>query len=198
MKKILSVLAFAGLALTGCVENNSSVIINGIVAEEECSPSGGDQKMFAFDICDPGAYPVVSVPLHLNNYLTGESPWSSSGSGSGTTFEPDIINPAMVFIESYTIKCDRADGDTAACEGTEPIVFYKGTAFQGNGSGLCSSIMLDVATVASWGTNVIIDISAQYTDGGLIKGETNHLKFNLTFQSNNRPCFYVEKEDDSE
>ena len=198
MKKILSILGLAGLALTGCIENNSSVILNGIVAEEECSPSGGDQKMFAGNACDPGVLPIVTINLHLNNYITGESPWSSSGSGSGTTFEPDISNPGMVFIKSFTIKCDRVDGDPAGCEGTEPITVYKSHAFSGNGSGYCSAIWLDVGTIASWGTNVVIDISAQYDDGGLIDGESSHIKLPLIFQDNGQPCFYVEKEDDSE
>lgn len=199
MKKILSILGLAGLALTGCVDDNPSVILNGIVFEEECSPSGGDQKIFAGDVCDPGAYPIVNINLHLNNYITGESPWSSSGSGSGTTFEPDISNPGMVFIKSYTIKCDRVDGDPAGCEGTKPITVYKSNAFSGNGSGLCDAIYLDVETIASWGTNVVIDISAQYDDGGLIDGESSHIKLPLIFQSNGRPCFYVEPEDsDSE
>ncbi|MBO5752348.1 MAG: hypothetical protein J6S69_01490 [Proteobacteria bacterium] len=196
MKKILSLLALAGLALTGCVDDNPSVILNGLPMGE-CSPSGSDQQMWAAEICDPSVSPIAGVSYHLNNYITGEPPWSSSGGGSGTTFEPEIVNPGQIFLDAVVIKCDSVDGSAANCDGIEPITVSQGSPVAG-GAGACGAFYLDIATIASWGTNVVIDISVKYHDASLIKGQSSHTKLPILFQSNGQACFYVASEDEGD
>lgn len=194
MKKILSLLALAGLALTGCVDDNPSVILNGLT-KGECSPSGSDQEMWAAEVCDPSVSPIALVSFHLNNYITGEPPWSSSGGGSGTTFEPEIVNPGQIFLDAVVIKCDSVDGSAANCAGIEPITVSQGAPVAG-GAGVCGDFYLDIATIASWGTNVVIDISVKYHDASLIKGQSSHYKLPILFlQSNGQACFPTPKDE---
>lgn len=206
MKKILSILALAGLALTGCVDDNPSVILNGFMEPGTCSISGSDQEMISGRACDPSTTmntsPYLMIDLHLNNYITGEPPWSSSGGGSGTTFEPDIPNQGMIFLERVITKCYSIDGDVTACQDKDPIIYEFSSPLHGNGSGFCLwEYPIDYTNIMSWGgTNIVLDTYLEYHDASLIKGQTSHGKFNLIFISSPDPknaCSYVKPSEDS-
>ena len=205
MKKILSILGLAGLALTGCVDDNPSVIFNGFVEADSCSASGGDQVYITGRTCNPSSdvnfSPYMTIDIHMNNYITGEPPWSSSGSGSGTTFEPETINPGMIFFDRIVVGCYSIDGDTDACQDIEPFTYEFSSPLQGNGSGFCLwNFSLDYSTVASWGgSTVVLDLYAEYHDASLMKGKTSHAKFNLTFITSTDPtsaCSYIKPKED--
>lgn len=201
MKKILSFLASAGFvcaALSGCVDDNQYVVARGLVVGD-CNATSEDQTYFAGATCNPSGGGSVVAYLQVMNYITGEVPWSSSGGGSGTTFETTIINPGLVYIDKIIIKCKAIDGDSSGCDGTEPIEISTNVPVNGSGGGTCAPVPIDFGTIAGWGGNsVTIDAYAKYHDSSLIKGETSHVAATIMFDGSAGSCNEVGQEKDDE
>lgn len=192
MKKILSFLAVAGIAcstLVGCVDDNQYVVARGFVLGD-CDSTGDDNAYVGTITCDPGSGGVLhGMQLQIINYITGESPWSASGGGSGTTFEPEIINPGVIFIDTITLKCKSIDGDSSACDGIDPIESQMNLAISGNSGGACVGIPIDISEIAGWGgSSIVVDGYASYHDSSLIKGDTSHAAMSFTFASGAGDC----------
>lgn len=200
MKKILSFLAAAGVvcaALSGCVDDNQYVVAKGLVVGGDCNPTSEDQSYFAGTTCNPSGGGVVYGYLHIMNYVTGKLPWSSAGGGSGTTFEAEVVNPGVIFIDKIMIECRAIDGDHSGCNGVDPIEISRNAPVNGSGGGYCAVVPFDFGTIASWGGNEItVEVYAKYHDSSLIKGETSHVVSTFTFAGNAGPCNEITKDDE--
>ena len=200
MKKLLSVLAVAGIAasaLTGCVDDNQYVVAMGVTFANSCDQSSTDQTYLLGIECDPSTV-SESAALHIINHITGKVGWTSDSSSNGTTYEPQIPNAGNIFIESIVIKCDRVDGETSGCDGTDPIVIDLNMAVGGSGSGACIGFIPDMKIISSWGSDVVIDIYAKYHDASLIQGKSSHTKLNMKFTKDAGACFKITEENNSD
>ncbi|MBQ9817977.1 MAG: hypothetical protein IJM59_11025 [Proteobacteria bacterium] len=196
MKKILSFLAIAGItasALTGCVDDNQYVVAMGVTFSGSCDQSSTDQAYISSMTCDPSN--TEGAALHIINHITGQVGWTSDSSSNGTTYEPQIPNAGNIFIESIVIKCDRVDGETSGCDGTDPIVIDMNMAVGGSGGGACIGFTPDMSIISSWGGDLVIDIYAKYHDASLIKGKSSHTKLNLKFAKDAGVCFHNAEND---
>ena len=196
MKKILSFLAIAGItasALTGCVDDNQYVVAMGVTFSDSCDQSSTDQAYILSMTCDPST--TEGAALHIINHITGQVGWTSDSSSNGTTYEPQIPNAGNIFIESIVIKCDRVDGETSGCNGTDPIVIDMNLPVGGSGGGACIGFTPDMDIISRWGDDIVIDIYAKYHDASLIKGKSSHTKLNLKFADGAGACFHNTEKD---
>ncbi len=194
MKKLLSVLAFAGIfgsALFGCVEDNPYVLLGGVTLAGQCSPTSTDQEYLAGITCDPSDGGAGYLSAQILNYITGASPWSGSGGGSGTTFQATPVNPGLIFLDTIIMSCKSVNGKSDACKGSDDIEVSANVPIQGSGSGYCHTFAFDIAKLASWGSGTVnVSVYAKYHDSSYIKGETSRTLFviNLNSDGNEFPC----------
>lgn len=173
---IIPALALVAGLSSGCVENNPYVILNGVVPSD-CDPSSDDQGYLSSVNCMPKQEHIKSFSVNIKNYISTDSGWSSSsGSSSGSSFEPEPPNRGMIYVKKIITKCKSIDGDSGKCKGIDNITAKDGTPIFA-GAGACISYSLDLGKIATWGASdsIVLDVQAEYADpGGLIEGKTNH------------------------
>ena len=102
---IIPALALVAGLSSGCVENNPYVILNGVVPID-CDPSSDDQGYLASVNCMPKEEHIKSFSVNIKNYISTDSGWSSSsGSSSGSSFEPEPPNRGMIYAKKIINKC---------------------------------------------------------------------------------------------
>lgn len=196
---IIPALALVAGLSSGCVENNPYVILNGVVPID-CDPSSDDQGYLSSVNCMPKEEHIKSFSVNIKNYISTDSGWSSSsGSSSGSSFEPEPPNRGMIYAKKIITKCKSIDGDSGKCKGIDSItsdVSYPILA----GGGACIPYSLDLGKIATWGASdsIVLDVQAEYADpGGLIEGKTSHSY--ITISNVGTPCtknpFVTEDED---
>ena len=190
MKKLYSFIAAACLccaSLTGCVEDNQSVILNGLVGGETCNTTGDNTYMigdysssFSCDFWQCVSISQVLAYVNVTNNNISESVWSSSSSSStGSTLDYDIPNTNMVYIDKVKVKCDSVDGDSSKCKGAPVLEYKMNVPVKANG-GACHRIVLDLSQfLGLLGDKVDLAITAEYHDTGNISGKTNKTIFTL-------------------
>lgn len=195
---IIPALALVAGLSSGCVENNPYVILNGVVPSD-CDPSSDDQGYLSSVNCMPKQEHIKSFSVNIKNYISTDSGWSSSsGSSSGSSFEPEPPNRGMIFAEKIITKCKSIDGDSGKCKGIDNITAkVKYPILPG---GACIPYSLDLDKIATWGASdsIVLDIQVEYADpGGLIEGKTSHSY--ITISNVGTPCtknpFVTEDED---
>ena len=174
---IIPALALVAGLSSGCVENNPYVILNGVVPSD-CDPSSDDQGYLSSVNCMPKQEHIKSFSVNIKNYISTDSGWSSSsGSSSGSSFEPEPPNRGMIYVKKIITKCKSIDGDSGKCKGIDNITAKGGGTRIFAGAGVCISYSLDLGQIATWGASdsIVLDVQAEYADpGGLIEGKTNH------------------------
>ena len=173
---IIPALALVAGLSSGCVENNPYVILNGVVPSD-CDPSSDDQGYLSSVNCMPEQEHIKSFSVNIKNYISTDSGWSSSsGSSSGSSFEPEPPNRGMINVKKIITKCKSIDGDSGKCKGIDNITAKVNRPIFA-GAGACISYRLDLGKIATWGASdsIVLDVQAEYEDpGGLIEGKTNH------------------------
>ena len=174
---IIPALALVAGLSSGCVENNPYVILNGVVPSD-CDPSSDDQGYLSSVNCMPKQEHIKSFSVNIKNYISTDSGWSSSsGSSSGSSFEPEPPNRGMIYVKKIITKCKSIDGDSGKCKGIDNITAKGGGTRIFAGAGVCISYSLDLGQIATWGASdsIVLDVQAEYEDpGGLIEGKTSH------------------------
>ena len=188
---IIPALALVAGLSSGCVENNPYVILNGVVPGD-CDRSSDDQPFLSAVYCMPTQDHIKASTFFVNvkNYISSDSGWSSSsGSSSGSSFEPEPPNRGMIFAKKIITKCKSIDGDSGKCKGIDNITANgSGTPIL-PGTGACISYSLDLGKIATWGASdsIVLDVQVEYEDpGGLIEGKTNHSY--ITISNVGTPC----------
>ena len=173
---IIPALALVAGLSSGCVENNPYVILNGVVPSD-CDQSSDDQGYLSSVNCMPKQEHIESFSVNIKNYISTDSGWSSSsGSSSGSSFEPEPPNRGMIYVKKIITKCKSIDGDSGKCKGIDNItakVNYRILP----GGGVCIPYSLDIDKIATWGASdsIVLDVQVEYADpGGLIEGKTSH------------------------
>ncbi|MBQ8037405.1 MAG: hypothetical protein IJ268_10455 [Proteobacteria bacterium] len=187
MKKIifcLISLGFAGLLLSGCVNDNQYIVLKGLVPGplSECDATNESQTyLYAVGPCAWKKDAEMLLSAQVMNFVTGEVPWSSSGGGSGTTFEGELVNPGTIYLDNITIECKSVDGEPSACDGSEPVKISSNFPIKGSGGGICINFDLNsILDLSQWvGQRVIFDIYGNYHDASRISGTTSHLDFTV-------------------
>lgn len=173
---IIPALALVAGLSSGCVENNPYVILNGVVPSD-CDPSSDDQGYLSFVNCMPKEEHIKSFSVNIKNYISTDSGWSSSsGSSSGSSFEPEPPNRGMIYAKKIITKCKSIDGDSGKCKGIDNITAKVNYPIL-PGGGACIPYSLDIDKIATWGASdsIVLDIQVEYADpGGLIEGKTSH------------------------
>lgn len=204
MKKILkpiAALALCACASTGCVENSSYVILSGVTTEE-CDTTSDDLKMINVINCGPTAKMVAGAQfaLQVRSYISSDSGWSSSsGSSSGTSFEPEPPNRGLIYVTEVVTSCGAIDGDEKACKGKEPIS-VKINAPIAAGSGACIGYFMDIDTITGWGGSKTLsfDIRIKYKDaGGLMKGESSASRITMNIATACEKSPFASEDSDS-
>ena len=182
--------ALLALPLMGCVAENASVVIQGVISPitNDCTSPGNA------DVFMSGSTLDASIPgnayhswLSLRNYTTSESPWQSSGSGagSGATFDPTVPNRGTIFINAVVFNCIEINGSAAACRGAREIrKTSAGMPVPANGVAIVP-FAISFSDVADWGVtgDVTLGISVAYHDTGVIKGTSSQTVFRLVHKS---------------
>lgn len=192
MKKLYAMLMLAGLAcsaLQGCVDDNQYVVLRGITADGACDATSDDQTYVTNASCNNDGG-TAHVSAQVMNYITGETPWSGSGSGSGTTFETTIPNPGMIFVDKIILSCTSVDGESDACDGAENIEISSNVPISGSTGGACIPLAIDLSKLGEWTSSgaLVVDIYAKYHDSSLIKGETSHSQVTFSFDASAKSC----------
>lgn len=173
---IIPALALVAGLSSGCVENNPYVILNGVVPID-CDPSSDDQGYLSSVNCMPKEEHIKSFSVNIKNYISTDSGWSSSsGSSSGSSFEPEPPNRGMIYAKKIITKCKSIDGDSGKCKGIDNITAKVSYPIL-PGGGACIPYSLDIDKIATWGASdsIVLDIQVEYADpGGLIEGKTSH------------------------
>ena len=173
---IIPALALVAGLSSGCVENNPYVILNGVVPID-CDPSSDDQGYLSSVNCMPKEEHIKSFSVNIKNYISTDSGWSSSsGSSSGSSFEPEPPNRGMIYAKKIITKCKSIDGDSGKCKGIDNITAKVNYPIL-PGGGACIPYSLDIDKIATWGASdsIVLDIQVEYADpGGLIEGKTSH------------------------
>ena len=186
---IIPALALVAGLSSGCVENNPYVILNGVVPSD-CDPSSDDQGYLSSVNCMPKQEHIESFSVNIKNYISTDSGWSSSsGSSSGSSFEPEPPNRGMIYVKKIITKCKSIDGDSGKCKGIDNITANGGGTPILPGVGKCISYSLDLGKIATWGASdsIVLDVQVEYEDpGGLIEGKTNHPY--ITISNVGTPC----------
>lgn len=173
---IIPALALVAGLSSGCVENNPYVILNGVVPSD-CDPSSDDQGYLSSVNCMPEQEHIKSFSVNIKNYISSDSGWSSSsGSSSGSSFEPEPPNRGMIYAKKIITKCKSIDGDSGKCKGIDNITAKVNYPIL-PGGGACIPYSLDIDKIATWGASdsIVLDIQVEYADpGGLIEGKTSH------------------------
>lgn len=190
----VALIAGSSLVLQSCVEDNSYVIVNGLVPLADdgsmaCDATSDDQdyESVVYDTSsvqdtddngnkkDTDTDNVVFGHLNVRNYISADSGWSSSsGSSSGSTFEPEPPNRGMVYIDKIVVKCRSIDGDKKACKDKESLEFPTNTPIA-SGGGACISFDLDKSKYKGWNSQseIVLDISVKYHDTGILSGTSS-------------------------
>lgn len=200
---IIPALALVAGLSSGCVENNPYVILNGVVPGD-CDASSDDQAFLTAIYCMPTQDHIKASTFSVNvkNYISTDSGWSSSsGSSSGSSFEPEPPNRGMIYAKKIITKCKSIDGDSGKCKGIDNITSNVNAPILA-GAGACISYSLDIGKIATWGASdsIVLDVQVEYADpGGLIEGKTSHSY--ITISNVGTPCeknpFDTEDEDSS-
>lgn len=145
MKYINSILAacFVAGTLFGCTAENDVVVLMG--AAQTCDPSSTDntyENQAGFCLSDPSK--IIKTSVHVMNYITGETPWTSSGSSSssGSTLEPEHPNKGAIFIKKIVFSCKSINDNEQACEGKDDYVQIENIPVSGSGGGACLGIRI--------------------------------------------------------
>ena len=185
---IIPALALVAGLSSGCVENNPYVILNGVVPSD-CDPSSDDQGYLSSVNCMPEQEHIKSFSVNIKNYISSDSGWSSSsGSSSGSSFEPEPPNRGMIYAKKIITKCKSIDGDSGKCKGIDNITAKVNYPIL-PGGGACIPYSLDLGKIATWGASdsIVLDVQVEYEDpGGLIEGKTSHSY--ITISNVGTPC----------
>lgn len=214
MKKIISIMAGGVLlaaTMSGCVDDNPTVIISGLMLPSDTCDAGtdsgfvigGSQLILSAEdsaLCEQiGADSMGNTfMVQFINNTTSESGWSSSSSGaSGSTFEPDPSNRGAVLIKKIVLKCDNINGDSDACDRlTHKEIEINRSQMITSGGAYCANVtvswsqFMDAETMNAlyeeYGElDLSIDVYGKYADvGGLIKGSTSHGAYTLSIYKN--------------
>ena len=196
---IIPALALVAGLSSGCVENNPYVILNGVVPSD-CDRSSDDQGYLSSVNCMPKQEHIKSFSVNIKNYISTDSGWSSSsGSSSGSSFEPEPPNRGMIYAKKIITKCKSIDGDSGKCKGIDNITAKVNYPIL-PGGGACIPYSLDLGKIATWGASdsIVLDVQVEYADpGGLIEVKTSHSYITIT--NVGTPCtknpFVTEDED---
>lgn len=186
MKNLFRSLALAGcfaFATTACVEENTSVTLEGVIANSSdgCTSPGSDQaytpQLIYADAEDNSYIGWLSV----KNHMSTNSAWSSSGgsSSSGSTFEPGLLNVNTIYIDQLYVKCVAIDGDEDACSGKKML--KKNVSSMPIPAGGAANISFSLsAKELDWGSfeSADLSLSLHYHDSGVLSGsnyETSHV-----------------------
>ena len=187
---IIPALALVAGLSSGCVENNPYVILNGVVPGD-CDASSDDQAFLTAIYCMPTQDHIKASTFSVNvkNYISTDSGWSSSsGSSSGSSFEPEPPNRGMIYAKKIITKCKSIDGDSGKCKGIDSITSSVNAPILA-GAGACIPYSLDIGKIATWGASdsIVLDVQVEYADpGGLIEGKTSHSY--ITISNVGTPC----------
>lgn len=176
----VALIAGSSLVLQSCVEDNSYVIVNGLVpladdGSEACDATSDDQ------IYVSKAIGMFDGHINVRNYISADSAWSSSsGSSSGSTFEPEPPNRGMVFVDKIVVKCHSIDGDKEACKGKENVERLVNYPLS-SGGGECISLYISASQYTEWNSQseIVFDISVKYHDTGILHGTSSSSIFTL-------------------
>ena len=185
MKKLiisLFSLGMAGMLLSGCVNDNQYVVLKGLVPGplSECDATSESQTyQYAVGPCIWSADASMLLSAQVMNFITGEVPWSSAGSGSGTTFEGEIVNPGIVYLDNIMIECKSVDGEPDGCDGVDPVTISANFPIKGGGGGICLNFDLNqIMDFSQWdGQVVVLEIYGNYHDPSRVSGTTSHVDF---------------------
>lgn len=177
----VALIAGSSLVLQSCVEDNSYVIVKGLVpladdGSEACDATSDDQ------IYQHKAIGMFEGHINVRNYISADSGWSSSsGSSSGSTFEPEPPNRGMVYVDKIVVKCHSIDGDKKACKGKENIEQLVNYPLSSGGGGLCLSLYISASQYTEWNSQseIVFDISVKYHDTGILHGTSSSSIFTL-------------------
>ena len=187
MKKLiisLFSLGMAGMLLSGCVNDNQYVVLKGLVPGplSECDATSESQTyQYAVGPCFYSSEATMPLSAQVMNFITGEVPWSSAGSGSGTTFESEIVNPGIVYLDNIVINCKSVDDDPDGCGEDKPVTISANFPIKGGGGGICMNFDLNqLLDFSQWdGQVVILEIYGNYHDSSHVSGSTSHLDFTV-------------------
>lgn len=176
----VALIAGSSLVLQSCVEDNSYVIVNGLV------PLADDGSMACDATSDDQSYVIKAIGMfdgHINvrNYISADSSWSSSsGSSSGSTFEPEPPNRGMVYVDKIVVKCHSIDGDKKACKGKENVEQLLNSPLSSGGGG-CLPFYINASQYTEWNSQseIVFDISVKYHDTGILHGTSSSSIFTL-------------------
>ncbi len=185
--KLLALSACLACATTACVEENTSVSLNGVIdpSTDGCTSADGDLAYISALYYDSSIVTAYHGYVNVVNNMGTESVWSSSGgsSSSGSTFETDLPNVNTIFIDKVYIRCVSLDDDTDACSGKD---MFKADLSSGPiAAGGSANIGFSISPKDfDWGsfTKATIKLSLHYHDSGVLNGrnyETSHVLLNI-------------------
>ncbi len=201
-KALLALVALATLcpALSGCVDENPNVVIVGITLpktedigeDSECEVNNPKNLASEIPICNNARQ--FTGTILFKNLISGTVPWTSSGGGSGTTYQSEQANPGVIWLDRIYLKCvsvveECSSGDDScykeyeiSCSGEEALEIPISMALPGNESGLCWPFSYSAQPILNWISDytdaddayVMLDIYAHYHDSGKMSGNTSH------------------------
>lgn len=174
MKNKISALLLAAcmaLSFNACIEENPSVVLNGIVGLNSASCASTDASgPFLSEMIYSNS--KFSGYLNVSNNMTTSSPWSSSGgSSSGATLDVENPNLNAIYVDQIYVRCVSIDDDADACAGRS--VYKKNLSNMmvpaGSNSNIPFLLSLDDL---DWGINqkAELKITAHYHDSGVLSG----------------------------
>ncbi len=183
--KILALFAYCAATCVACVEENTSVSLNGVINPKSaaCQSTSGD-KAFIGDLpFDSGIKQSYTGWINLTNNMTTASPWNSSGGsgGSGSTLDVKLPNINTIYLDELVFKCVSIDGDSSACDGVDNYTAELGNFRVQAGASYNVGFTVYPADF-DWGsfTSCVVSVYAKYHDNGVMKGETSHIILSIT------------------
>lgn len=184
--KNLALFACCAMTCAACVEENTSVSLNGVINPKSgsCESTSGDKSYMGELTFDSGIKQSYSGWINLTNNMSTASPWNSSGGsgGSGSTLDVKLPNINTIYLDELVFKCVSIDGDSSACDGVDNYTTQLGNARVQAGGSYNIGFTIYPADF-EWGsfTSCVVSVHAKYKDNsGLIKGETSHIILSIT------------------
>ena len=184
--KFLALAACCAMTCVACVDENTSVSLNGVINPKSasCDSASGDKSYIGELAYDSGITSGYTGWMNLTNNMSTSSPWNSSGGsgGSGSTLDVKLPDLNSVYLQELVFKCVSIDGDVDACDGQSNYTTTLGnTRVEAGGTKNIGFTI--VPADFGWGsfTSCVVSVYAKFKDnGGLIKSETSHLTLTIT------------------
>ena len=175
----ISLLSFALVGLSSCVNEGTSITLIGVAAPTDCA-AGESATTISLGYLEEG---ITEYAAHLNviNNLSESSAWSSSSSSSssGSTFEPTLPSMNTVYLEKLVIVCKKIDGNEDACSGKDDIKANLGDfPLRAGGTGL-KGALIQLETWGSFSKSIEFDMYVVYHDSGKFSDESNSIGFEI-------------------